>query len=59
MAVARKAKAESAATPAPAKADKKKRRLSPEKTPVLQALQASDFANDSGNSGNQLILFDL
>ena len=27
-----------------------------EKTPVLRALQASDFENDSDNSGNQLIL---
>src|SRR5271157_3965037 len=30
-----------------------------EKTPVLRALQASDFENDSDNSGNQLILFDF
>ena len=30
-----------------------------EKTPILRALQASDFANDSVDSGNQLILFDL
>jgi hypothetical protein len=30
-----------------------------EKTPVLRALQASDFENDLGDSGNQLILFDF
>ncbi len=30
-----------------------------EKTPILQALQTSDFRNDLGNSGNQLILFPL
>jgi hypothetical protein len=30
-----------------------------EKTPILRALQASDFENDSGYSGNQLILFDF
>ena len=30
-----------------------------EKTPILRALQASDFENDSGDPGNQLILFDL
>jgi hypothetical protein len=30
-----------------------------EKTPILRALQASDFENDSGDSGNQLILFDF
>ena len=30
-----------------------------EKTPVLRALQASDFENDSDNSGNQLILCDF
>jgi hypothetical protein len=30
-----------------------------EKTPILRALQASDFENDLGDSGNQLILFDL
>ena len=30
-----------------------------EKTPVLRALQASDFENDSDNSGNQLILLDF
>jgi len=30
-----------------------------EKTPIPRALQASDFANDLGASGNQLILFDL
>jgi hypothetical protein len=28
-----------------------------EKTPILRALQASDFENDSVDSGNQLILF--
>jgi hypothetical protein len=27
-----------------------------EKTPVLRALQASDFERDLGDSGNQLIL---
>ena len=30
-----------------------------EKTPVLRALQASDFEDDLDDSGNQLILFDL
>ena len=30
-----------------------------EKTPILRALQASDFENDLGDSANQLILFDL
>jgi hypothetical protein len=30
-----------------------------EKTPVLQALQASDSENDSPDGGNQLILFDF
>ena len=30
-----------------------------EKTPILRALQASDFENDLGDSGNQLNLFDL
>jgi transposase len=30
-----------------------------EKTPILQALQASDFQNDSTDAGNQLILFDF
>jgi hypothetical protein len=30
-----------------------------EKTPILRALQASDFENDLDNSGNQLILFDF
>jgi hypothetical protein len=30
-----------------------------EKTPILRALQASDFENDLGDSGNQLILFDF
>jgi hypothetical protein len=30
-----------------------------EKTPILRALQASDLENDSGDSSNQLILFDL
>ena len=30
-----------------------------EKTPILRALQASDFANDLGASANQLSLFDL
>ena len=30
-----------------------------EKTPILRALQASDFENDLDDSGNQLILFDL
>jgi len=30
-----------------------------EKTPVLRALQASDFEDDLGDSGNQLILFDF
>jgi hypothetical protein len=30
-----------------------------EKTPILRALQASDFENDLVDSGNQLILFDL
>jgi len=30
-----------------------------EKTPILRALQASDFQNDSGDPGNQLILFDF
>ena len=30
-----------------------------EKTPILQALQASDFNSELGDSGNQLILFDL
>ena len=30
-----------------------------EKTPILQALQASDSQDDSSVSSNQLILFDL
>ena len=30
-----------------------------EKTPVLRALQASDFNNELDDSSNQLILFDL
>jgi len=30
-----------------------------EKTPILRALQASDFENETSDSGNQLILFDL
>ena len=30
-----------------------------EKTPIIRALQASDFENDSTGSDNQLILFDL
>ena len=30
-----------------------------EKTPILRALQPSDYENDLDNSGNQLILFDL
>jgi len=30
-----------------------------EKTPILQALQASDFQNDSTDASNQLILFDF
>jgi hypothetical protein len=30
-----------------------------EKTPILRALQASDFENDLADSGNQLILFDF
>jgi hypothetical protein len=30
-----------------------------EKTPILRALQASDFENDSVDAGNQLILFDF
>ena len=30
-----------------------------EKTPVLQALQATDYENDLLNVSNQLILFDL
>ena len=30
-----------------------------EKTPILRALQASDFENDLVDSGNQLILFDF
>ena len=30
-----------------------------EKTPILRALQASNFENDLGDSGNQLILFGL
>ena len=30
-----------------------------EKTPILQALQASDFDMDKSDSGNQLILFEL
>jgi hypothetical protein len=30
-----------------------------EKTPILQALQASDSENDLANAGNQLILFDF
>jgi hypothetical protein len=30
-----------------------------EKTPILRALQASDFESDLGDSGNQLILFDF
>jgi hypothetical protein len=30
-----------------------------EKTPILRALQASDFENDSVDSSNQLILFDF
>jgi hypothetical protein len=30
-----------------------------EKTPILRALQPSDFENDLGDSGNQLILFDF
>ena len=30
-----------------------------EKTPILRALQASDFENESGDPGNQWILFDF
>jgi len=30
-----------------------------EKTPILQALQASDFQEESLDPGNQLILFDF
>ena len=30
-----------------------------EKTPILRALQSSDYETDLGDSGNQLILFDL
>jgi len=30
-----------------------------EKTPILRALQASDFENELANPGNQLILFDF
>jgi hypothetical protein len=30
-----------------------------EKTPILRALQASDFENDLSDTGNQLILFDF
>jgi hypothetical protein len=30
-----------------------------EKTPILRALQASDFENELGESSNQLILFDF
>jgi hypothetical protein len=30
-----------------------------EKTPILRALQAPDFENHLGDSGNQLILFDF
>ena len=30
-----------------------------EKTPTLRALQTSDYDNDLGDIGNQLILFDL
>jgi hypothetical protein len=30
-----------------------------ETTPILRALQAPDFENDLGDSGNQLILFDF
>ena len=30
-----------------------------EKTPILRALQASDFKNDHDDSGNQLLLLDL
>ena len=30
-----------------------------EKTPILRALQASDFENELRDSGNQLILFDF
>jgi hypothetical protein len=30
-----------------------------EKTPILRALQAPDFENELGDSGNQLILFDF
>lgn len=30
-----------------------------EKTPILQALQTSDYDSDLGDIGNQLILFDL
>ena len=30
-----------------------------EKTPILQTLQAPDFKNDLGDSGNQFILFDF
>jgi hypothetical protein len=30
-----------------------------EKTPILRALQAPDFENESNDSGNQLILFDF
>jgi hypothetical protein len=30
-----------------------------EKTPILQALQASDFENDLVDAGKQLILFDF
>jgi len=30
-----------------------------EKTPILQALQDTDYHNDLGDIGNQLILFDF
>ena len=30
-----------------------------EKTPILRALQASDYENEPGDPGNQLILFNL
>jgi hypothetical protein len=30
-----------------------------EKTPILRALQASDYENDFGDPDNQLILFDF
>jgi hypothetical protein len=42
--------------PYPAEEQRLSRRT---KTPILQALQTSDYDNDLGDIGNQLVLFDL